>query len=224
MPERRRHKPARRHDFSPAMAATDRRGRPLEIADGFESGPVVSATNGRAQLLVADPEQDADALGRREREVKAGYSYRARRASQGRSIQRIQAREDAPQRVAADGPGEAERRASGADPRTACFGAAGVVLLNAVADAVDCVDPCLSLLEVVLGLAGRQLADRKHRREKAAGTGPRANFLWPPPGFGRRLDRLAWAPSVQGVCSLSVWSEGRSRLVAQTFLASRPCP
>ncbi len=159
MPKRRRHQPAGRHHLSAAMAATDRRRRTFEIADGFQSGAVVRATDRGAQLRVADPEQDADALRRRERQVKAGDSYRTRRAPQRRAIQRIKARQDAAQRVAVDRAREPERRASRADPGTARLGAAGVVLLHAVADAVDGVYAHLSLLEVVLGLAGRQLAD-----------------------------------------------------------------
>jgi hypothetical protein len=88
----------------------------------------------------------------------------------------VEAGEDAPQCVAVDRAREAERCAAGADPRAARFGAAGVVLLDAVADAVDRVHAHLALLEVVPGLAGRQLANRKHCMGTAAESGPRAKF------------------------------------------------
>ena len=153
MPERRCHEPSGRHDLGPAMAATDRGGGALEIADGFESGAVVRGADRAPQFAVADPEQDADALGRREGQVIAGDSYRARRTPQRRAIQRIKAGQGTPQGIAVNRAREAQRHPSRADPGAACFGAAGVVLLHAVADAVDRVHAHLALLQVVPGLA-----------------------------------------------------------------------
>ena len=120
---------------------------------------------------------------------------------------RVHAGQDATQRVTVDRAREAQRGASRADPGTAGFSAAGVVLLDAVTDAVDCVHANFALLEVVPGLAGRQLADRKHRMGKAAESGWRAK------PFRCRLDRPACAPPVQGVCVRCRWfdlRDGRS--------------
>ena len=44
----------------------------LPEGDGFESGAVVRGANRTPELAVPDPEHDADALRRRERQVKAG--------------------------------------------------------------------------------------------------------------------------------------------------------
>ena len=41
-------------------------------------------------------------------------------------------------------------------------------ILHAVADALHYVDAPLGLIKVVLGLAGRELADRKHRKSPQA--------------------------------------------------------
>ena len=112
MPKRRRHQPRRRHDLSPAMAATDRRRRTLEIADGLEDRAVVRAADRGTHLAAADPEQDADALRRRERQIKPGDPDRARRAPQRRAVLRVKAREHPPERFAVDRPGEAERQAA----------------------------------------------------------------------------------------------------------------
>ena len=112
MPKRRRHQPGGRHDLSPAMAATDRRRRTLEIADRFEDGAVVRGADRGTQLAVADPEQDADALRRRERQIEPSDLDRARRAPQRGAVLRVKAGEHATQRVAVDRPGEAERHAA----------------------------------------------------------------------------------------------------------------
>ena len=45
VPERRRRQPGGRHDLSATVAASDRRRRALEIANGFERGAVVRATD-----------------------------------------------------------------------------------------------------------------------------------------------------------------------------------
>jgi hypothetical protein len=111
MPKRGRYQPGGRHDLGPAMAATDRRRRTLQIADGLESGAVVRATDRGSQLRVADSEQDADALGRREGQVEPGDLDRTRRTPQRGAVLRVKARENATQGVAVDGAREAERRA-----------------------------------------------------------------------------------------------------------------
>ena len=82
---------------------------------------------------------------------------------QRRTVARVEAVEHATQRVAVDRARKTELGRRSADPQAARLSAAGGVLLDAVADAVDRVDAHLCLVEVVLGLAGRELADREHR-------------------------------------------------------------
>ena len=163
MPKRGRHQPRGRQDLSPAMATAHCRRGTLEVADSLENGAVVPGTHRGAHLAVADAEQNADALGRREGQIEPGDLDRARRAPQRRPVQRIQTLEHPAKCLAAHRPFDVERPAAGFDPAASGLGAAGVVLLDAVADAQDRVDAHLSLVEVALGLAGRQLADRKHR-------------------------------------------------------------
>ena len=89
----------------------------LEVAERLDDGPVVRRADRRAQLAVADPEQHAHALRRRERQIEPGDPDRARRAPQRRPVQRIQAGEHATQRVAVDRPASPSRRAAEPDPR-----------------------------------------------------------------------------------------------------------
>ena len=164
MPKRRRHQPAGparpqpRHGRGGPPPPNARDSRRLRERRGrARRGP--RARSSRSPI----PNRTLTLFGAENVRSKPATSYRARRAPQRRPIQRIKAGEDAPQRIAVDRArrGRAPRRR--ADPRAARFSAAGVVLLHAVADAVDRVHAHLALLEVVPGLAGRQLADRKHR-------------------------------------------------------------
>ena len=82
MPERRRHEPGRLLDDRAAVPAPNRRRRPLEIPDRLAHRDVVSRPNAPAQLVVAEPEQHADALRRRERQIEPGDPRAARRRPQ----------------------------------------------------------------------------------------------------------------------------------------------
>ena len=187
MPKRRRNQPGCRLDASAAMAATHRGRRPLEVRDRLTRRPIMRVANRATNVRVAQGEYDADALRRRERQIKPGHPDRARGVAQRRAVARIQPGEHATQRVAVNPARETERRRRRADPHSARFCAAGVVLLNAATDALDRVDAHLCLVEVVLGLAGRELADRKHREGTAAESGPRAiRFRRPRPEDARR--------------------------------------
>jgi hypothetical protein len=74
----------------------------------------------------------------------------------------VLAREHPSQRLAVDQALEAELAGAGAEPFAARLGAADVVLLRSVTDALDHVDPLARLVEVVPVLPGRELADRQH--------------------------------------------------------------
>ena len=94
--------------------------------------------------------------------------------------------------LARNWPDELEPARAGAHPLTARLGAAEVVLLDAIADALHRVDASLNLIEVVLGLAGgHELVNREHGvvlNPQAADPVDRAKNLKlaPPTVDGRR--------------------------------------
>ena len=94
--------------------------------------------------------------------MKASDSRAARRRPQFRAVVRVKTIEHPPQRVPTDLAAKPELAGRGANPSTACLARTDVVVLDPSADALHHVDPRLSLVEVVLGLSGRELADRKH--------------------------------------------------------------
>ena len=164
MPERRRDQarspapPARRRGRAgpPPPNAPDT--RPPQAA-----ARSCAARTAPAQLAVADPEQHADALRRRERQIEPGDLDRTRRAPQRRAVCGSMPASTPRRASPSTGPERPSDLPPVPDPAAARLGAAGVVLLDAVADALDHVHAHLGLLEVVPGLAGRELADRKHR-------------------------------------------------------------
>jgi hypothetical protein len=109
-----------------------------------------------------DPEHEAHALGRRERQVEPGYPNRARRLPQRPPVVRDPG-EDRPQALPVNAAVEPESSAAATEPHAACLRTTDVVLLEPTFDALYNVDTALCLVEVVLGLAGRELADRKQR-------------------------------------------------------------
>ena len=67
--ERCGHEPGRLLDECPAMAAPHRRRRPLQVAHSRPHRHVMRRPHAPAQLRIADPEEHAHALGRRERRI-----------------------------------------------------------------------------------------------------------------------------------------------------------
>ena len=161
MPESRRDQPVGRLDAGAALTPAHAGGGPLEIRERLGNRSVVAASHGLPNPLIAHAEEDAHALRRRERQVEAGNAHHARAVAERHAIG-SEAAKDPTQRFAFDGPNEAERRRPATEPRAARFGASGVVVLETVADALDGVDAPLGLVEVILGLAGHEFADREH--------------------------------------------------------------
>ncbi len=64
VPEPRSHEPGHRLDHRTCRPSPDRRGRPLEVAEGLPDGPVMRRADARSELVIPDAEEHADALGR----------------------------------------------------------------------------------------------------------------------------------------------------------------
>ena len=110
---------------------------------------------------VADPEEDAHALRRREGHVEA--RDRAARA-QDLAGDGAVAGEDGVQRVVLHAPVEPERPRAAAEPAPGGLGPAEVVVLDAGGQRPGRRDRTAGLVEVVAGLSGRELADGDHRQ------------------------------------------------------------
>jgi hypothetical protein len=149
----------------------------LEIAESVPDSPVVSTPYLGANAIIADPEDHAHALGRRERHIETRHAKR----TPGKQLPRYRRAclKRTPQCVVVDRSLDLEVASQGADPLAGRFGAAEVVVLDAGRDAGRMVDPAPRLLEVVVGLAGGELPDREHGALQAAGVLGRANgHLW----------------------------------------------
>jgi hypothetical protein len=71
MPERRGDQPASRDDVNPAAAAASDASVTLDVRERLGDGLVVRVADDVSKRVVADAEQDGDALRRRERRVKS---------------------------------------------------------------------------------------------------------------------------------------------------------
>ncbi len=162
MPERRRHEPVARDRVHPGRPAPRHRRCALHVAQRIQHRPVVRVAQHRAQRVVADAEQHAHALRRRERQIKArpsGREYPAERRHRSRDA-----------RPAAPGRGRSRptlplspsAAAAGARPHAGGLRAAEVVVLDAGAHGRRARQRAVGLLEVVAGLAGRELSEREH--------------------------------------------------------------
>jgi hypothetical protein len=156
MPERRRHQPAPRHGMNAAGTTPRNRGMSLHVPERVRNRPVVRPLDRTTDPLVADAEQDAHALRRRERQVEAGDA-RLPAAAEHRPGRWMLA-------------AEAQQRRAGAHPLAGRFGSAEVVVLHARADRAGTRHRPMSLLEVVAGLASRELSDREHRHRLSRRT------------------------------------------------------
>jgi hypothetical protein len=163
MAERRRD-----HDVGPLddhtrMAATDRDRGPFEVLERLRDRCSMCAPGGVPRSGIAEPEQDADALRRRERQIERTDASPLRRVPQLRPGPRTAPGEQRPEIITGYRPGQAEPGSRTPGPFPARPSLLGVVVLQPLGDAVDNVDPPLRLVEVVAGLAGHDLADREHR-------------------------------------------------------------
>lgn len=192
VPERRHHQPVARDRLDPARPAPRHRRLALQIAQRIPHRPIVRVSQHRAQRVIADAEQHADAFRRRERQINA-RPPRAEHPSERRAGRRMLARQHPIQCDAVDRALEPERAGAGAHPRARGLRPADVVVLDARADSRRTRQRATRVLEVVAGLAGRELSDRQHphglhsskpltdangqsgccRREAQARSGPR---------------------------------------------------
>ena len=107
MPKRSREKtrPVDRHE--PVVTATPLRRRALEIPERVLDRAVMRGSDRPLHALVADAEQHAHALRRRERQIEAGHAIRTARR-QHRTRRRMRAGERQPKPVVAHAPGQVE--------------------------------------------------------------------------------------------------------------------
>jgi hypothetical protein len=122
---------------------------------------VVRLPNSRLHLRLAEPEDDAHALRSREGQIETGDPCPARSVTQRSAKPRLLAGEHAPQVLPVDRAVQAEPPRCRAEPLAASVGTAGVLVLDAVADALNDVDPPLRLVEVVASLARGELSNRE---------------------------------------------------------------
>ena len=119
MHERSGHEPVATNGLGAGGAASCERRGALEVGERLPDSARMGVVNRRLRRSVADPEQDAHALGRRERDVEA--CDRAARA-QDLAGDRAVARENGVQRVLLHAPVEPERPAPRPSQRPAASG------------------------------------------------------------------------------------------------------
>jgi hypothetical protein len=107
------------------------------------------------------PKSTLTLLGCRERQIKRRHPHPAARAPQHRPVTRIEPREHRAQLRAVDITGQTELGAARPHPHPARLTGTDVVLLRAL-QALDRIDATLLHIEVVVSLAGPELADGKH--------------------------------------------------------------
>ena len=176
MPERRRDQPAARNHVDAARPAARHAGRPLDVAERLGDRPIVRVTDRAAQLVVADPEQHADALRRRERQVEP-RNPPVHDPPERRAAARMLAGEHAIEADRIDRPDEPERPPAVSDPDPGRFRPAEVVVLDARVQRTGPADGTVRLLEVVAGLADSELSDRQHVRAPGRRTADSGNPL-----------------------------------------------
>jgi hypothetical protein len=152
--ERRSHEAARRHELHAGRTAPDEGRGALEVGERLGHGAIVRSPDRVPDGRLAHAEEHAHGLGRRERQIEGGDTDLAPACSKRRTVARIHARQHGTQRRGLDRPAQPEASTATTGPAPACLAAAGVVLLGALSDAVDRVDPPLCLIQVVPGLAG----------------------------------------------------------------------
>ena len=162
MAERRSDEARRLLDDRPSVATPHRHGRPLEVPNSLQGRYIMSFTYRVTQFRATEPEQQAHALRRRERQIEPGDPCRTARCPQRSPVARVQPGQHVAKRLGRDIAAEPELTRGCADPLSPSLARRQVVVLDPLAHALRHVDALLRLVEVVLGLAGRQLADREH--------------------------------------------------------------
>ena len=163
MHERRGDQPSPGDAVDARGSAPRDRGLALDVAERVLNRPVVRGADRSAHAVIADAEQHADALGRRERQIEAWHSRRCL-AAERHAIRRVLAGQHALQLLAVDLAAQAEQRCAVADPLAGRLGPGEVVVVDAAGHGAGPGDRPVGLLEVVVGVADGDLSDRKHLR------------------------------------------------------------
>ena len=150
MPESRRDQTVRRDHLRAAVPTTRERRVAFDVVQRRVDRVLVGVAHRQVHARVAERPQDADGLRRREREIEPG-DLAVRRVDELVRVGRVVRLEHRAQLCGVDVAVEAEllRRRQ---PTTGCFAGTGVVVL----------DPLRDLIDVVLLLAHRELADAQH--------------------------------------------------------------
>jgi hypothetical protein len=150
----------RQHDS--AATPAPRRGRvAFEVAQRVGRRSVVVASHRTLDAVVAEAEQDADALGRREGQVEGGDAGADVRPQLGRRDWML-AGEQPSQLVRLHNTREPESRCAGSGRPAGRLARVGVVRQRAARAVHDRVDALVLDLEEVVLLAGGELGDRQH--------------------------------------------------------------
>ncbi len=160
--ERRGHEALRRQDRQPAAPPADGRRGPLEVSERLAGGTVVCGPHDGAGGVVAEPVEDRDALGRRERQVERGHLEHPGGVPDRLSCHGVRGREEPAQLAGIDLATQPEQPGAGARPPAARLGLIHVVVLGAGRQAGSGVDASVRLLGVVAVLPGSELRDREH--------------------------------------------------------------
>jgi hypothetical protein len=148
-------------DDSAVVAASDGGRGSLQVPERVGDGGIVRRSDRLAHLAVAGPEQHAHALRRRKRHVERRDLQPRRRLPERLARPRVGPGQQPTQLLGVHCAAQPEARRRRPVPAAGSFTAAGVVVLGA-GQALRDVDAVPSLLEVVLLLPKRQLADRDH--------------------------------------------------------------
>lgn len=138
--------------FVAARAAPGHGRVPLHVVERRVDGGLVCRADVSRERVVAEPVEDADRLGRRERQVEAGDARAAPALGQRFTAPRVRAVEREAEPVALDLATDPELARSAAHPASGRLAGAGVVVLGALGDS----------LEVVALLPLAELSDRQH--------------------------------------------------------------
>jgi len=142
----------------------------FEVAQRLGRGMVVPASHHVLDTVLAEAEQDADALRSRERQVEGGY-VRARSRSERCSRRRIETGEESSQRIRLHGTAEPEPRGARSGPAARRLARIHVVRRRSVGRRPSRVEALVLDLEEVVLLARGQLGDREHTLQTDARAG-----------------------------------------------------
>ena len=163
MHERRGDQPSPGDAVDARGSAPRDRGLALDVAESVLNRPVVRGADRSAHAVIADAEQHAHALGRRERQIEAWHSRRCL-AAERHAIRRVLAGQHAMQLLTVDLAAQAEQRRAVADPLAGRLGPGEVVVVDAAGHGAGPGGRPVGLLEVVVGVADGDLSDREHLR------------------------------------------------------------